>query len=81
MTAFRRLPRGEWEAQLRAHGCLPLDGKGALNTAEWWRWPWPPHIPFTVAVDEEGYADPWAFQRILADMAKLAPPDWQFPEE
>jgi hypothetical protein len=49
-----------------------------LNTAEWWRWPWPPNIPFTVAVDEEGYADVWAFQRLLADMARLAPPGWEF---
>jgi hypothetical protein len=33
-----------------------------------------------VPVDPDGYADYWAFERILADMRKLAPPDWQFPD-
>jgi hypothetical protein len=32
-------------------------------------------------VDDQGYADPWAFARLLADMAKLAPKDWVFPED
>jgi len=74
------LPRKDWEGQLRAYGCVPLEGKTKLNTAEWWRWPWPPHLPFTVPVDENGYADVWGFQLLLADMAKLAPADWPFPD-
>ncbi len=36
MIAVRLYPREEWEAQLRALGCRPLEGKGHLNTAEWW---------------------------------------------
>jgi hypothetical protein len=26
--------------QLRDYGCKPLQGKGPLNTAEWWQMPW-----------------------------------------
>jgi hypothetical protein len=59
-------------------GCEPLAGKGNLNTAEWWRYPWPPRLPFTVPVDDQGYADVWGFQLILANIAKQAPPDWEF---
>ncbi len=80
MIALRRFPREEWEGVLRSYGCEPLEGVGPLNTAEWWRFPWEPHVPFTVPVDEDGYADPWGFQRLLSDMARLAPKGWEPPD-
>ena len=76
--AFKRISRGEWERELCRYGCRPLEGTTKLNTAEWWRWPWGAY-PFTVPVDEDGYCDYWAYQRILADMAGSAPEDWEFP--
>lgn len=80
MIAVRRLARDQWEKRLRSYGCFPLEGKGSLNTAEWWRWPWPGGKPFIVPVDDEGYCDIWAFQRLKTDMWRLAPEDWQFPD-
>lgn len=77
--ALRRYDRDRWEAELRSYGCAPLEGQTTLNTAEWWRWPWGGY-PFTVPVDPEGFVDVWAFQRLLADMARLAPDDWEFPD-
>lgn len=75
----QRLPRERWEPELRSYGCEPLKGKTPLNTAEWWRWPWG-GCPFTVPVDPDDYVETWAFQRLLADMARLAPPNWEFPD-
>lgn len=72
--------REEWEKALRDYGCKPLEGKGALNTAEWWRMAWGGY-PFTVPVDEEGRCDVWAFNRLVVDIFKLAPPDWQPPTD
>jgi hypothetical protein len=77
--AVRRLPREDWEKKLRSYGCRPAEGLTPLNTAEWWRWPFP-GPPFTVPIDDEGYCDAAAFQRLIADMARLAPPGWQFPD-
>lgn len=78
MTAERRLPRHEWERKLRFYGCYPADGLTPLNTAEWWRWPWL-GPPFTVPADNEGYLDVRSYHKLIADMALLAPPDWEFP--
>jgi hypothetical protein len=79
MIAVHRLRREEWERKLRSYGCYPAEGLGPLNSAQWWRWPW--HgAPFTVPVDDEGYCDRQAFQRLLGDMGRLAPPNWQPPD-
>lgn len=77
MTAVRRLPRAEWEKRLRSYGCYPQEGLTPLNTAEWWRWPFPAP-PFTVPADDEGYLDAWAWMQLLEDMAALAPAGFQF---
>jgi len=77
LNAVRRKPRDEWETELRSYGCYPAKGLSALQTAEWWRWPWGGY-PFTVPVEADGTIETWAFQRILGDMAALAPDDWQF---
>lgn len=79
MIAVRRLPREEWEKRLRSYGCYPQEGLTPLNTAEWWRWPFPAP-PFTVPVDDEGYIEQWAYQALMADMAKLAPIGWEFTD-
>jgi hypothetical protein len=55
-----RLPRHQWEEKLRRGGCAPLEGKGRLNTAEWWKGP---RGVFTVPVEEDGTCDFWAIQR------------------
>jgi hypothetical protein len=78
MSAVRLLSRTEVEAKLRSYGCKPLEGAGPLNTADWWRWPWG-GAPFLLPLDSNGMIDEWAFRRLLADMAKLAPPGWEFP--
>ena len=79
MIAVRRLRREEWEKRLRSYGCYPQEGLTPLNTAEWWRWPFPAP-PFTVPVDDEGYIEQWAYQALMADMAKLAPVGWEFTD-
>jgi hypothetical protein len=77
--ALRVISRAEAIAKLRSYGCKPLTGKGPLNTAEWWRWPWG-GIPFLLPFEGET-VDAWALQKlIVADMAILAPSDWKFPE-
>jgi len=73
------MSREAWEAELRSYGCKPLEGKGALNTAEWWQYPW--GQPFTVPCDDDGICDQWAFLRVITDMAKCAPRDWTFPKK
>ena len=77
MISIQRLPRDQWERRLRSYGCYPADGLTVLNTAEWWRWPFPAP-PFTVPVDADDYCDTFAFMRLLSDMARLAPPNWVF---
>jgi hypothetical protein len=63
MIRGRFLSRGEWERILTDAGAAPLSGKGALNTAEWWRLPG--GAPFTVPVENEaGEADYWAVQTL-----------------
>lgn len=58
----RFLARVEWEKLLRDIGAAPLDGKGKLNTAEWWR-----HdgMVFTVPVEDDGdRCEFWAIQKL-----------------
>jgi hypothetical protein len=62
VIANRLLNRAEWEAKLRLWKCKPLEGKGLLNTAEWW-------IgvrggPFTVPVEGDDQCEFWALHRI-----------------
>ncbi len=79
MISVRFLQREEWEAKLRGHyKCQPLEGKGPLNTAEWWKTPW--DRPFTVPVEADGRCDEWAFQRLISDLMKCAPPGWNFDD-
>jgi len=78
LIASRRLPREEWEAVLRSYGCRPLDGKGKLNSAEFWRMPWQ-HYPFTVPV-EDGFLAQADLQYLIALISSSAPEDWTFPE-
>jgi hypothetical protein len=61
----RFLNRTEWEAKLRHYGCKPLEGKGRLNTAEWWQTPWG-SAPFTVPIESDGRCDEWAIQRVVS---------------
>ena len=77
MISVRFLHRAEWEAKLRAYGCKPLERKGSLNTAEWWQMPW--GRPFTVPVEGDGRSDEVTIQRLILDIVKCAPPDWEFP--
>ena len=78
MNALSFLTREEWEAALRDYGCKPLEGKGRLNTAEWWQMPWGGYL-FTVPVDDEGRCERWALNRLIADIIRLAPPGSEFP--
>jgi hypothetical protein len=64
------LSRKEWEAKLRRWGCKPLEGKGELNTAEWWIGKLG---PFTVPVNDDGRCDFWAIQKIAQQQG--IPPD------
>jgi hypothetical protein len=50
MNAVSLVPPEEWKEALRDYGCKPLEGKGPLNTAEWWQMPWGGY-PFIVPVD------------------------------
>lgn len=63
---LRFLSRRQWEAKLRAAGAEPLEGKTALNTAEWWRVPKRP--PFVVPVEDDGRAEFWAIQKLLSQL-------------
>jgi len=78
VIAVRVIPRAEAIAKLRSYGCEPLQGKGSLNTAEWWRWPWG-GAPFLLSCEGET-VDAWVMQKLIADMAVLAPLGWKFPE-
>lgn len=76
---LRHIPRNTWEGTLRSYGCRPAEGLTALNTAEWWRWPWG-GFPFTVPIDDDGYVDEWALTKLIAEMATIAPDGWEFPD-
>ena len=75
MATVRLLPRAQWEMGLRAYDCSPLEGKGPLNTAEWWRAPW--GFLFTVPVEgPESHCEEQAFNRLLIHIQQSRPPDW-----
>jgi hypothetical protein len=80
MISVRFLHRLEWERKLRSYGCKPLEGKGPLNTAEWWQMPWGGQ-PFIVPTEDDGRCDEWAIARLILDIVKAAPPDWEFPSD
>lgn len=68
MLRDRFLSRSQWEKKLRKVGAQPLEGKGKLNTAEWWHLP--KGAPFTVPVeDETGRADFWAIKTLCDQLA------------
>jgi hypothetical protein len=68
MTAVRLISRADAIAKLRSYGCKPVAGKGRLNTADWWQWPWA-GVPFTLPFEAD-VVDQWALQKLLADMAE-----------
>jgi hypothetical protein len=66
----RLLARAAWEAKLRRWGCKPLEGKGALNTAEWWIGK---QGPFTVPIEgDDDRCEFWALKR-LCDIHGIHP--------
>ena len=66
MIRDRFLRRDQWEKRLREIGAEPLEGKGGLNTAEWWHLP--VGAPFTVPVEHDGRCDFWALQKLCEDL-------------
>jgi hypothetical protein len=76
MIALRFLARTEWEAKLRQYHCAPVAGLGRLNTAEWWRAKW--NFLFTVPIEADGSLYQKAFQDLIADLMRSAPPDIRF---
>jgi len=78
LNAARFLQRSEWEPELRFYGCKPLEGKGKLNTAEWWRMPWQAY-PFTVPVESDGRLHQGAFDELLMMILQSAPEGTEFP--
>lgn len=79
MIAPCRIARDEWETLLRSYGCEPLEGKGRLNTAEYWRMPFQSY-PFTVP-NEGGYVTQADLDYLINLIATSAPPDWEFPDQ
>jgi len=77
MIALRFLPRENWEPRLRYYRCKPLEGKTALNSAEWWRSEW--NFIFTVPVEDNGCCHEDAFRRVCGAIIASAPSDIQFP--
>lgn len=81
MIAVRLIKLATVEAKLLRYGCEPLKGRGTLNTANWWRWPWG-GAPFTLPLaDKYGNIDEWAYRQLMADLARLAPDGWEFPQD
>jgi hypothetical protein len=81
MIAPRFLPRDVWEPRLRQYKCVPLQGLGRLNTAEWWRATWTRNYLFTVPVEDDGSCHQGAFQRLVAQLMKHAPPGTRFDDD
>jgi hypothetical protein len=72
VIAVFMLPREAWEKKLRAKHNKPLEGRGPLNTAEWWITPWK-HV-FTVPIEtEDERCDMWAIERLIADLERSRP--------
>jgi hypothetical protein len=75
MARFPRLfARSEWEPILCDFGAQPLEGKGRLNTAEWWRAPW--GVPFVVPIDESGCCLEEDIFWLAASVVRTMPPGW-----
>ena len=66
MIGRKFLSRPQWEKKLRSIGAVPLEGKGELNTAEWWRLPNKP--PFTVPREDDGTCELWAIKRLCREL-------------
>jgi hypothetical protein len=81
VIAVRRVPRAEWQAELKHYGCYPATGLTSLNTAaEWWRYPWGGY-PFTVPVDDEGWLLQHDLDYLILDIIQLADErGWEFPD-
>jgi hypothetical protein len=80
LIAVRFLTRAEWEEELRYYGCRPLEGKGKLNTAEWWRMPWQSY-PFTVPVEADGKMRMADMDALRLLIVSSAPEGTTFPYE
>ena len=70
MIALRNYPRPVWEKTLRNLGCRLLEGKGPLNTAEWWITDW--DFLFTVPVTE-GWCDQLSLERLIETIENARP--------
>ncbi|WP_435666313.1 hypothetical protein [Maritalea sp.] len=53
---------------MRRRGCVPLEGKGKLNTAEWWITK--DKQPFTVPVERgnKGLVEFWALHKLCEQL-------------
>ena len=72
MIAVRLYAREAWEAILRDLECRPLEGKGQLNTAEWWITKW--EFLFTVPVDgPDDRCDEMSLARVLDQIERSRP--------
>jgi hypothetical protein len=80
MSDVAFLSRPEWEATLKAFGCKPLEGKGRLNTAEWWQLPWGGY-PFVVPIEVDGRCAKRALNLLLQSIVSKAPTGFEFPPE
>lgn len=72
MIAVRFVHRHEWEAKLKRHGYVPLEGLGPLSKAVFWKTSWG-HV-FTVPVDEEDRVEAWDLQKVHIDAENTKPP-------
>jgi hypothetical protein len=65
------LERSDREAKLRRWGGKPLEGKGKLNAAEWWKGP--NGHPFTIPVEKDSACEFGAIKRLAKDFGKDPP--------
>lgn len=78
MISVRYVDRDVWEEELRFYGCRPLEGKGKLNTAEWWRMPWQSY-PFTVPCEADGRMPQSDLDTLIITIVSSAPEGTEFP--
>jgi hypothetical protein len=76
LIAVRFLAREEWEPRLRQYHCAPLEGKGPLNTAEFWRAAW--GFIFTVPIEDDGACYEPSFRQLILDIVSDAPEGYVF---
>lgn len=66
------LSRDQRETPLRKLKCRPLEGKGRLNTAEWWVTPW--GFLFTVPIEgPDDRCEFWARASLIDDIKQSKP--------